>query len=1152
MRTAFRKKSARISVCVVVLVGLMSLPTTAQEEPAPTLAVDIAASELEARIKAAQESTTLDEAVKAQIVSLYNDALTAVNQRDASFLKAEEFRQTREAAPESLRLIQEELAQPIPEVDLTSEIGSDETAADLDIRLSAAENQLAEERAKLAELEKEPARRTDQRKLIPKAQADLRQRLDALQSQLSALSNSAEPQEIIDARGTLLNAQIQAAQQELRALTEELQSYDSRGRLLTARLDQTTRNIAKAEKAAAAWRQLVSERRNAEALRAAEASREALFEANDAPVSIRELVRRLARENVDLATARTGRDGILRRIEQAERDLERVAARLTSLESDFTSVQNRVEAAGNSGAIGLLLRNQRSELPEAADLRRNIRLREQTISAAQLEQYQREDERRALADVEAVVDAQLEALAPGADGEQREKLAQLLRETYRVQRDGLDALLGDIATYFEKLVDLDSKELQLIDASAEFRNYINEHILWIQSGSVVGPRDFGNLVSTVVWLVQPTNLLQIPKALWQDYASRPVPLTLVYAFPIALLFAGRVIRKRVLDLGDRAAKRRCTNITFTLSATFLVVLRSIGPPLLLATIGWRLSSSLYSDEFARTTGQGLMTAAIAFWSIYLPRLVMRPGSLADKHFGWPKEPLKRMSLYLSTFMPVAVILVFVIVLLESDGELERQESAGRMAFVCLMICVGILCNRLLKSRGGALLDAFDMWRGRSRLGTRRFWYAVGIITPVLLTIAAGSGYYYSALRLASRLYLTAFGAFLLLLMAALALRWSLLARRRIAIEQAKRRLEALKAEAVEGEKPPEEPELDLAKVDSQTGRLVRSTFLLGLLVSMWFIWAEFLPALSVLNDAEVWKTTVQTTTQEELPSGEVETQNKLVVIPITARDLVVAFLIGIATFIAVQNIPGLFEFAVLQRLPMVAGERYAVKTIFGYGLVLIGFLWAVNTIGVGWSQVQWLVAAVGLGLGFGLQEIFANFIAGLIILFEQPIRVGDTVTVGDTSGKVSKIRIRATWITAFNRQELIVPNKEFVTGRLINWTLSDQVLRIEVLVGIAYGSDTKKARQLLTKIAQSNELVMKDPAPEVYFFGFGDNSLQFELRVYSPNMESYLKIKDEMHQQVDDAFRKAGIEIAFPQRDIHIRNINDVLRIEKPDPSTES
>ncbi len=1152
MRTAFRKKSARISVCVVVLLGLMSLPSGAQEESAPAVVPDITAAELDAKIKAAQESTTLDEAVKAQVIALYNEAVAAVIQRDAAFLKAEDFKKTREAAPESLRLIQEELAQSIKEIDLSSEFGPDETAADLDARLSAVENQLAEERAKLAELEKEPARRADQRKLIPKGQADLRQRIDTLQTQLSALASSSEPQEIIEATATKLNAQIQAAQQELRALTEELQSYDSRGRLLTARLDLTTRNIAKAERTAAAWRQLVSERRNAEALNAAEASREALFEANDAPASIRELVRRLARENVDLATARTGRDGILRRIEQAERDLQRAVTRLSALESDFTSVQNRVDAAGNSGAIGLLLRNQRSELPNVADLRRNIRLREQTISAAQLEQYQREDERRALADVEAVVDAQLEALAPGAVDEQREKLEELLRETYRVQREGLDALLGDIATYFEKLVDLDSKELQLIDATAEFRNYINEHILWIQSGSVVGPRDFRNLVSTLVWLVQPTNLLQIPKGLWQDFVSRPVPLTLVYAFPLALLFAGRVIRKRVLDLGELAAKRRCTNITYTLSATFLVVLRSAGPSLLLAIIGWRLSSSLYSDDFARATGQGLMTAAIALWSIYLPRLVMRPGSLADKHFGWPKEPLKRMSLYLSAFMPVAVLLVFIVVLLESDGELERQESVGRLAFVVLMICIGILCNRLLKPRGGALLDAFDMWRGKSRLGARRFWFAVGIVAPILLTIAAGCGYYYSALRLASRLYLTAFGAFLLLLMAALALRWSLLARRRIAIEQAKRRLEALKAEAAEGEKPPEEPPLDLAKVDSQTGRLVRSTFLLGLLVSMWFIWAEFLPALSVLNDAQVWKTTVQTTTQVELPNGEFETQVTPVIIPITWRDIVVALLIGVATFIAVQNIPGLFEFAVLQRLPMVAGERYAVKTIFGYALVLIGFLWAVNTIGIGWSQVQWLVAAVGLGLGFGLQEIFANFIAGLIILFEQPIRVGDTVTVGDTSGKVSKIRIRATWITAFNRQELIVPNKEFVTGRLMNWTLTDQVLRIEVNVGIAYGSDTKKARQLLYKVANANELVAKDPPPEVYFFGFGDNSLQFELRVYSPNMESYLKIKDEMHQQIDDVFRKAGIEIAFPQRDIHIRNINDVLRIEKPDPNAES
>jgi potassium efflux system protein len=186
-----------------------------------------------------------------------------------------------------------------------------------------------------------------------------------------------------------------------------------------------------------------------------------------------------------------------------------------------------------------------------------------------------------------------------------------------------------------------------------------------------------------------------------------------------------------------------------------------------------------------------------------------------------------------------------------------------------------------------------------------------------------------------------------------------------------------------------------------------------------------------------------------------------------------------------------------------------------------------------------LVAAIGLGLGFGLQEIFANFISGLIILFERPIRVGDTVTVGEINGTVTKIQIRATWITAFDRKELIVPNKQFVTGQLINWTLSDPVLRLSIPVGIAYGSDTERTIEVLKEVAKESRRVLRDPPPEVLFLGFGDSSLSFELRVFVRRVAQLFPVRHELHMGIDKAFREAGIEIAFPQRDLHLKSVPD-------------
>ena len=150
------------------------------------------------------------------------------------------------------------------------------------------------------------------------------------------------------------------------------------------------------------------------------------------------------------------------------------------------------------------------------------------------------------------------------------------------------------------------------------------------------------------------------------------------------------------------------------------------------------------------------------------------------------------------------------------------------------------------------------------------------------------------------------------------------------------------------------------------------------------------------------------------------------------------------------------------------------------------------------------------------------------------MRIGDIVTVGGTSGVVSRIRIRATTITDWDRRELVIPNKEFITGHFINWSLTDSVTRVVVPVGIAYGSDTALAEELLRKVARENQLVMEEPRPQVFFLGFGDNALNFELRVFTKKIDSRMPLTHQLHMAIDTEFRKAGINIAFPQRDIHL------------------
>jgi potassium efflux system protein len=256
---------------------------------------------------------------------------------------------------------------------------------------------------------------------------------------------------------------------------------------------------------------------------------------------------------------------------------------------------------------------------------------------------------------------------------------------------------------------------------------------------------------------------------------------------------------------------------------------------------------------------------------------------------------------------------------------------------------------------------------------------------------------------------------------------------------------------------------------------------------------------------------------------------------INLEHLVVCLIILLLTILAVKNLPGLLELTLLQRLPLDAGSRYAITTCTRYLITVVGVIVAFKTIGIEWSQYQWLVAAAGVGLGFGLQEIFANFVSGLIVLMERPVRVGDIVTVEGVTGVVSRIRMRATTVTNWDRQEFIVPNKEFVTGRLLNWTLSNAVNRILINVGVAYGSDTEQTSDLLMKIADENPIVLKDPNPMVTFEAFGDSTLNFVLRCYLPNLDNRLATIHELHSEIHRRFEEAGIEIAFPQRDVRIR-----------------
>jgi small-conductance mechanosensitive channel len=232
----------------------------------------------------------------------------------------------------------------------------------------------------------------------------------------------------------------------------------------------------------------------------------------------------------------------------------------------------------------------------------------------------------------------------------------------------------------------------------------------------------------------------------------------------------------------------------------------------------------------------------------------------------------------------------------------------------------------------------------------------------------------------------------------------------------------------------------------------------------------------------------------------------------------------------------------LRMTTMGQGARDAMVTITGYIMFLIAALAGMSAAGFDFSNIAIIAGALSVGIGFGLQNIVNNFVSGLILLFERPVRKGDWIAVGGTEGVVTDIQIRSTRIQTFDRSDVIVPNSELISNQVTNWVLSNRSGRAIVPVGVAYGTDTGKVRDILMAIAEENENVLKTgrfPVPTVLFREFGDSSLNFELRVFLRDVDNRLSVISELNFAIDKAFREEGIEIPFPQRDLHVKSLPD-------------
>jgi small-conductance mechanosensitive channel len=259
--------------------------------------------------------------------------------------------------------------------------------------------------------------------------------------------------------------------------------------------------------------------------------------------------------------------------------------------------------------------------------------------------------------------------------------------------------------------------------------------------------------------------------------------------------------------------------------------------------------------------------------------------------------------------------------------------------------------------------------------------------------------------------------------------------------------------------------------------------------------------------------------------------------PITSWKLLYFLLLIFFLFFGTAKLKKWFVYRLLSKTNLDIGVRLAMGTIFRYILMVIGFTIILQFLGLDLSALTIIASALGVGVGFGLQNITNNFVSGIIILFERPIKVGDRIEVGSVSGDVVKISMRSTTILTNDNIAIIVPNSEFISSTVINWSHTDRNVRFNIPVGVSYNSDPETVRNILMEVAKNNDGVLKDPPPDVLLGDYGDSSINFSLRVWTSDyITQPLVLKSQLYYSAFKKFKEHGIEIPFPQRDIHLKN----------------
>ncbi|EKB16273.1 miniconductance mechanosensitive channel MscM [Aeromonas veronii] len=942
---------------------------------------------------------------------------------------------------------------------------------------------------------------------------DLRKQLQLTRSQLERLSFSSESDRQQEAQLLLTRMKEQSLSDRIQMLELEQLSAQQRNDLGKLKLQELNLAIADEDE----WQASLLTQQNQlrrekteQALEESERLRKQLT--TDMPLLLEQ-----QQQNQALSIQLGTLEDQIERVQDEQRSVDKNLFELNEL---VNSVREQLEWLQISNAYGENLRSKLSDLPPQFPLDKL----ESAIVSARMAKYQYESEQDGLKDTRQLRDKLMAEEEVTLDRPQQAVLDNLLkarRQLLTRLNDASDTLIQEQT----RLKLLYSRQNSKID---EIREISASHLFWMPDVRPFTPQVMLGIPAALTLAFNPDNWLQLPYAIAEN---SPLSLTLAGIGLLVLAWSWFKLARHLNLYCDHIAPRigKVTQDKFSLTSRLLLrsLLAALPLPAMVLMVRGLLEGA-WQYPFAVAVARGLGEIWFLLLALVMARHLTLERGILIHHFRWPREQVQKVWGQFRTLLLVLIPSFFVQGMANSYQEHAFYDSLGRMAFMIGALWLLLFFARLNRERLPLTWGQTDMTK--PHLLHHFIWNSL-MLAPLLAVIGALFGYFYTSRTLLRQLELSLLMGLGCLLVYYLARRWMLIQRRRLAFERAKsKRAEILAQRGREegqdelsSETPDvvEETELDLDTISAQSLGLVRTLLMLGFTMLVVVQWSDLNSAFSFLSNIEVWQVSSKIGGIEQLSA-------------ITLQDLMLTAFVFILTVVTARNLPGLMELTLLQHLSLSPGTGFALTTTSKYLVILIGALTGFSMLGIDWSKTQWLVAALSVGLGFGLQEIFANFVSGLIILFEKPIRLGDTVTIRDLTGTVTKIKTRATTIVDWDRKEIIVPNKAFITEQFINWSLSDAITRVKLRIRIGLTRDPKLVQRILEESIQASTLVLETPTPEVFLIEFTDSALIYEIRLYVNNMDHRMPITHEVHSLVLEKMQQQGLTLPHQQIDIHL------------------